>query len=114
MYACVHVCMCCFWNHLIWLVCVIYFQKDNSPNIQFEAFHVFKVFVANPQKPSEIVSILFKNKDKLIAYLENFHSDKDDAQFAEEKQLIIQTLAELEAPAVRIIYYLLFTTCCYV
>jgi calcium binding protein 39 len=59
---------------------------------------VFKVFVANPKKTPEVVSILYKNKEKLIAYLENFHSDKDDAQFAEEKELIISTLSELEPP----------------
>jgi len=27
---------------------------DKSKNIQFEAFHVFKVFVANPRKPPEV------------------------------------------------------------
>jgi calcium binding protein 39 len=72
--------------------------RDKSPNIQFEAFHVFKVFVANPKKPPEIVTILYKNQDKLIAYLESFHSDKDDPQFNEEKALLINTLSALEAP----------------
>lgn len=28
--------------------------RDKSPAIQFEAFHVFKVFVANPKKPPEV------------------------------------------------------------
>ena len=28
--------------------------KEKSRNIQFEAFHVFKVFVANPNKPKPI------------------------------------------------------------
>lgn len=63
--------------------------RDKSAHIQFEAFHVFKVFVANPNKPPEISSILFKNKVKLIAYLENFHLDKDDPQFNDEKQLLL-------------------------
>jgi len=31
--------------------------RDKSKNIQFEAFHVFKVFVANPEKPADIAEI---------------------------------------------------------
>lgn len=50
--------------------------RDKSRNIQFEAFHVFKVFVANPQKPAEIMSILSKNREKLLTFLEDFHNDR--------------------------------------
>lgn len=50
--------------------------RDKSPNIQFEAFHVFKVFVANPKKPEDITQILVNNSKKLIAYLENFQNEK--------------------------------------
>ena len=61
------------------------------------AFHVFKVFVANPRKPPEIVKILFQNKVKLIAYLENFHKEREaeDGQFKDEKSLLISTLEKL-------------------
>jgi calcium binding protein 39 len=74
------------------------FLRDKSKNIQFEAFHVFKVrprrvcmvspltarvspqvFVANPKKPPQIESILRRNKDKLLVFLKNFHNDKDGA-----------------------------------
>jgi calcium binding protein 39 len=51
--------------------------RDKSKNIQFEAFHVFKVFVANPKKPPQIEAILRRNKDKLLDFLRNFHNDKD-------------------------------------
>jgi calcium binding protein 39 len=50
--------------------------RDKSRNIQFEAFHVFKVFVANPHKTRPIVDILVKNQDKLIHFLGNFHNDR--------------------------------------
>ncbi|RHY26302.1 hypothetical protein DYB32_007749, partial [Aphanomyces invadans] len=50
--------------------------RDTSANIQFEAFHVFKVFVANPKKPNEVTQILLNNKDKLVAYLEKFQNEK--------------------------------------
>ncbi|KAF8511466.1 mo25 protein [Gautieria morchelliformis] len=56
--------------------------RDKSRNIQFEAFHVFKVFVANPKKPPQIESILRRNKDKLLAFLKDFHNDKEDEQFS--------------------------------
>jgi len=69
--------------------------KDHSKNIQFEAFHVFKVFVANPQKPPPVVEILAKNKDKLIQFLSNFCTDKEDEQFNEEKQLLLREISRL-------------------
>ena len=50
--------------------------RDKSRSIQFEAFHVFKVFVANPNKPKPILDILLKNKDKLINFLNTFHNDR--------------------------------------
>ena len=51
--------------------------RDKSKNIQFEAFHVFKVFVANPKKPPQIETILRRNKDKLLVFLKDFHNDKE-------------------------------------
>ncbi len=43
--------------------------RDKSKNIQFEAFHVFKVFVANPNKAKPILDILTKTKEKIISFL---------------------------------------------
>jgi calcium binding protein 39 len=74
--------------------------RDKSKNIQFEAFHVFKVgsppflaenmsyskfspgfqvFVANPKKPPQIEIILRRNKEKLLNFLKTFHNDKEGA-----------------------------------
>ena len=70
--------------------------KDSSRTIQYEAFHVFKVFVANPQKPASIEEILVKNKERLLEYLTDFHSDKrDNEQFVEEKGLVIKAIERL-------------------
>jgi len=66
--------------------------RDKSRNIQFEAFHVFKVFVANPNKPPAILNILVKNKDKLTAFLANFHNDKEDDQFNDEKAFLLKQI----------------------
>jgi hypothetical protein len=49
-----------------------------APNIQFEAFHVFKVFVANPQKAPKIAAVLTANKHKLIHFLEGFQNEKGE------------------------------------
>jgi hypothetical protein len=35
------------------------------------------VFVANPKKPPQIESILRRNKEKLLAFLKDFHNDKE-------------------------------------
>ena len=77
--------------------------RERSRNIQFEAFHVFKVFVANPSKTKPILDILFKNKDKLISFLEKFCNDRagnflfisDDEQFNDEKQFLIKQIQAL-------------------
>jgi calcium binding protein 39 len=95
--------------------------KDKSRNIQFEAFHVFKVkllssfsntminitflikfkkkkvFVANPNKPKPITDILLRNKEKLNEFLSGFHSDRnDDEQFNDEKAYLIKQIKELK------------------
>ncbi|GAA5995550.1 Mo25 family protein [Rhodotorula paludigena] len=69
--------------------------KDRSKNIQFEAFHVFKVFVANPKKPPQIEAILRRNKDKLVLFLRDFHNDRDDEQFNDEKAFLLQQIEAL-------------------
>uniref|UniRef100_A0A1A8GIB5 Calcium binding protein 39-like n=1 Tax=Nothobranchius korthausae TaxID=1143690 RepID=A0A1A8GIB5_9TELE len=73
--------------------------RDKSPNIQFEAFHVFKVFVANPNKTQPIVDILLKNQTKLIDFLSNFQNDRsDDEQFNDEKTYLIKQIRDLKKP----------------
>lgn len=72
--------------------------RDKSKNIQFEAFHVFKVFVANPKKPPQIENILRRNRERLVAFLANFHNDKDDEQFVDEKQYVMQIIESTGKP----------------
>eukprot|EP00536_Pseudo-nitzschia_multiseries_P006266 jgi/Psemu1/192694/e_gw1.130.78.1 len=79
------------------LILVMKLLRDTSPHITLDAFHVFKVFVANPNKIPEVEKILRDNSQKLCAYLETLHSDKEatDQQFADEKRLIIATIQGL-------------------
>ncbi|XP_023000164.1 calcium-binding protein 39-like [Cucurbita maxima] len=68
--------------------------KDSSKNIQLSAFHIFKVFVANPNKPREIKVIVAKNHEKLLELLHDLSPGKgaEDEQFEEEKELIIKEI----------------------
>eukprot|EP00808_Paulinella_micropora_P019410 g63671.t1 len=36
---------------------------------KYEAFHIFKIFIANPQKPDAVVKILRENKEPLALFL---------------------------------------------
>ncbi|CAB3411393.1 unnamed protein product [Caenorhabditis bovis] len=70
--------------------------RDKRRNIQYEAFHVFKIFVANPNKPRPILDILNRNRDKLVEFLSLFHNDRtDDEQFNDEKAYLIKQIREL-------------------
>nr|GEU37530.1 hypothetical protein [Tanacetum cinerariifolium] len=70
---------------------------DTSKNIQISAFHIFKIFVANPNKPREIKVILAKNHERLLELLNNLSAGKggDDDQFEEEKELIIKEIQKV-------------------
>jgi len=71
--------------------------RDSSKAITFEAFHVFKVFVANPHKQPEVYSVLYKNKDKLIKFLNDFQTQErqEDNQFIHEKKLLVDKLKKM-------------------
>jgi len=73
--------------------------KDKSKAIQFEAFHVFKVFVVNPNQPYPVTLVLWNNKKRLIEYLGNFQADREDQQFIDEKKLVIDKLGMITKPS---------------
>lgn len=74
--------------------------KADSKAIQFEAFHVFKIFVANPQKPPRVQHILYRNKEKLVRFLETLGANRqEDRQFVEDRSTVIGKLQGLEQPA---------------
>lgn len=70
--------------------------KNKSKNIQYEAFHIFKIFVANPRKSKPIIELLGKNKVKLLNFLPSFQDDrKNEDNFNEEKLFIIKHIRSL-------------------
>ncbi|KAL3683049.1 hypothetical protein R1sor_001071 [Riccia sorocarpa] len=78
------------------LIILMNLLRDDSKNIQVEAFHVFKVFVCHPSKPPEIVNILLANRPKLLKFLGDFKTEKEDEQFDSDKMSVINEIANLE------------------
>ena len=74
----------------------IVWNMDPSEHIKFEAFNVFKVFVANPDKSPAVFDILQRNKTRLIEYLEGFQPESQDEQFKEEKERVIQEIGKMD------------------
>lgn len=73
--------------------------RDESKTIQVEAFHVFKIFVANPSRPPRVQAILFKNKERLVNLLKELTPHRsDDKQFLEDMKTVLAKLEALEAP----------------
>ncbi|KAJ3445273.1 protein mo25 [Anaeramoeba flamelloides] len=70
-------------------------MNDKRKSIQFEAFHVFKIFVANPNKNEKIIRILSMNKKALIKFLSHFLEDRNDETFKEEKLILIEEIRKI-------------------
>lgn len=67
------------------LMTVMTLLRSEQKSIRLEAFHVFKVFVAYPNKSDEVKEILLRNKTRLIEFLTAFHNDCEDDTFLSEK-----------------------------
>ena len=75
-------------------------MKSESPAIRLESFHIFKIFVANPKKSRDVHVILYRNKEKLIAFLGGFLSGKteSDEAFKTELERVTKYIEDLAAP----------------
>jgi calcium binding protein 39 len=70
--------------------------RESSKTIQIEAFHVFKLFVANQNKPSDIANILVANRNKLLRLLADIKPDKEDERFDADKAQVVREIANLK------------------
>lgn len=70
--------------------------RESSKAIKIEAFHVFKIFAANPNKPPRIQQILYKNKERLVKLLEALQNGSNNRQFDEDRKSVIAKLLALE------------------
>ncbi|KAF2735379.1 Mo25-domain-containing protein [Polyplosphaeria fusca] len=70
--------------------------RDDRRMINYEGFHVFKVFVANPNKSVAVQRILISNREKLLKFLPTFLEDRtEDDQFIDEKSFLIRQIEQL-------------------
>ncbi|KAK5119475.1 hypothetical protein LTR85_007575 [Meristemomyces frigidus] len=70
--------------------------KDDRRMVQYEAFHVFKIFAANPNKSYEVQKFLIMNKQRLLKFLPKFLEDRtDDEQFNDEKAWLVKAIGNL-------------------
>jgi calcium binding protein 39 len=79
------------------LMIIMKLLKHKSTNIQYEAFHVFKIFIANPDKDDRVKHVLQSNVNKLIKFMKSFLNDKcnDDHDLYEERNTVIESLIDL-------------------
>lgn len=69
--------------------------RETHKCIQIDAFHVFKLFVANQNKPTDITNILCANRSKLVRFFDGFNSDKDDEMFETDKAQVVKEIMGL-------------------
>lgn len=74
------------------LMVIMDLMVSNYHNIAMEAFHIFKLFVVNENKPDPILNILKANADKLIPYIDDLLGDTDDEDLKVEKQYLLMQL----------------------
>ncbi|XP_004144537.2 putative MO25-like protein At5g47540 [Cucumis sativus] len=71
--------------------------RDPNKAIQRDAFDVFKLFVANKNKPPEITSVLVANRTKLLRFLDDLKPEKANEGFEEDKAEITRQISILES-----------------
>jgi len=70
---------------------------DVSVAIQLEAFHIFKLFVANPFKPQRVQSILLRNRQGLIKKIRSLSElQREDEHFSSDVAQVLEALASLQ------------------
>jgi len=72
--------------------------QSSSTAIQLDSFHVFKIFVFNPNKPDSVQKILHRNKARLLKLLkQSFDGRRDfDEHFVQDLQVVLDLLEGLE------------------
>ncbi|XP_068334379.1 putative MO25-like protein At5g47540 [Pyrus communis] len=83
----------CSLNNMIILMNLL---RDPKKTIKLETFQVFKLFVANQNKPPEIVNVLVTNRTKLLRFFNDFTIEKENEQFEANKAQVINEISVLE------------------
>ncbi|PIA30669.1 hypothetical protein AQUCO_05400046v1 [Aquilegia coerulea] len=78
------------------LMAVMKLLKDTNKKIQIEAFYVFRLFVGNERKPTDIMYILIANKSKLLQFFGDFKMDEEEEHFEEDKAEVVEEIKALK------------------
>ena len=85
------------------LVVAMNLIRDTAIQLQFEGFHLFKVFVLNPNRPDTITTILARNKGGIGTYLETFQQARqaEDPQFEKELQSVKNAIQNMDETSMK-------------
>lgn len=81
------------------LVKTLILLGNPSKVVQYETFHLFKIFAANPRKPQKVSKLLINNSERILRILEQIEQDRlDDTEFKQDKQAVVAKLKALSNP----------------
>ncbi|ETN17117.1 hypothetical protein PPTG_05011 [Phytophthora nicotianae INRA-310] len=69
--------------------------REPSEALRMDAFHVFKIFVANPNKSPEVEQLLVRNREKLLAFVSDFGKAESSRDFLQERSLLVFALERM-------------------
>ena len=79
------------------LVKTLVLLGNPSKVVQYETFHLFKIFAANPRKPPRVSKLLVKNTDRITRILEQIEQDRlDDTEFKQDKQAVVAKIRAIQ------------------
>lgn len=85
-----------FVNNDGFLKIILILMGNESKVVKFEAFHIFKIFAANPSKTPRIARLLNQNHDRICKLLDQIESDRlDDNEFRQDKAAVMAKLESL-------------------
>ncbi|KAI9911535.1 hypothetical protein PsorP6_008809 [Peronosclerospora sorghi] len=74
---------------------VMLLLREPSEALRMDAFHVFKIFVANPNKSTEVEQLLVRNREKLLAFVTDFGKSAFNRDFLQERSLLVFALEQM-------------------
>jgi calcium binding protein 39 len=85
-----------FVNNEEYLKAILMLMSNDSKVVKYEAFHVFKIFAANPNKPLKVSRILRQNSERILKILDQIENDRlDDNEFRQDKKAVVNKLEAL-------------------
>lgn len=78
---------------------VMLLLRETSQALRMDAFHVFKIFVANPNKSEEVEHLLLRNCEKLLPFVSEFGKHETKREFLQERSLLVFTLQRMASKA---------------